>query len=93
MLGVEAHPIEVEVALVLGLGQFTIVGLPDGAIRESRERIAAVLANSGDSFPIRRITNLRLPAKLRIRWDFAASQLFGVRLAWSAKPMRRNRKR
>ena len=35
MLGVEAHPIEVKVALALGLSRFTIVGLPDGAIKES----------------------------------------------------------
>ena len=58
VLGVEAHPIEVEVDLAVGLSQFTIVGLPDGTIKESRERITAAISNSGYSFPIRRITTI-----------------------------------
>ncbi|MBI3993839.1 MAG: ATP-dependent protease, partial [Candidatus Lambdaproteobacteria bacterium] len=41
VLGVDAHPIAVEVDLAVGLSNFTIVGLPDGTIRESRERIIA----------------------------------------------------
>ena len=58
VLGVEAHPIEVEVDLALGLSQFTIVGLPDGTIKESRDRITAAITNSGFAFPIRRITTI-----------------------------------
>ena len=56
VLGVEAHPIQVEVDLAVGLSNFTIVGLPDGTIKESRERINAAITNSGYSFPVRRIT-------------------------------------
>ena len=58
VLGVEAHPIQVEVDLAVGLSQFTIVGLPDGTIKESRERINAAITNSGYSFPVRRITTI-----------------------------------
>ena len=58
VLGVHAHPIEVEVDLAVGLNQFTIVGLPDGTIKESRERITAAIGNSGYSFPVRRITTI-----------------------------------
>ena len=56
VLGVEAHPIEVEVDLSVGLANFTIVGLLDGTIKESRKRIQAAITNSVYSFPIRRIT-------------------------------------
>ena len=65
VLGVEAHPIEVEVDLSVGLANFTIVGLPDGTIKESRERIQAAITNSGYSFPVRRITVNLAPAELR----------------------------
>ena len=65
MLGVEAHPIQVEVDLAVGLSNFTIVGLPDGTIKESRERITAAISNSGYSFPVRRITVNLAPAEMR----------------------------
>ena len=65
VLGVDAHCIDVEVDLSLGLSQFTIVGLPDGTIRESRDRILAALANSGFSLPIRKIVVNLAPAPLR----------------------------
>ena len=65
VLGVEAYPIEVEVDLSVGLANFTIVGLPDGTIKESRERIQAAITNSGYSFPVRRITVNLAPAELR----------------------------
>jgi magnesium chelatase family protein len=66
VLGVEAHPIEVEVDLAFGhLPIFTIVGLPDGTIRESKERITAAIANSGYAFPIRRIICNLAPAEMR----------------------------
>ena len=58
VLGVEAYPIEVEVDLAYGLTQFTIVGLPDGTIKESRERITAAIVNSGFPFPVRKITTI-----------------------------------
>ncbi|MDH5752174.1 MAG: ATP-binding protein, partial [Deltaproteobacteria bacterium] len=65
VLGVDAHPITVEVDLAVGLSQFNIVGLPDGTIKESRDRITAAIANCGFSFPIRKITVNLAPAEMR----------------------------
>ena len=65
LLGVDACPIEVEVDLSNGLPTFTTVGLPDAAIRESRDRVKAAMANSGFAFPLKRITVNLAPAHLR----------------------------
>jgi magnesium chelatase family protein len=64
LLGVEAHDVRVEVDLRSGLPAFAIVGLPDAAVRESRERVRAALANSGFEFPQQRITVNLAPANL-----------------------------
>jgi magnesium chelatase family protein len=60
--GLTARPITVEVDLARGLPTFHLVGLPDGAVRESRERVTAALGNSGFSLPARRITVNLAPA-------------------------------
>lgn len=60
--GVEAYPVEVEVDVSLGLPGFTTVGLPDTAIRESKERIRAALKNCGYGFPPRKIIVNLAPA-------------------------------
>jgi len=87
VLGVEAHPIEVEVDLAIGLSQFTIVGLPDGTIKESRERITAALTNSGYAFPIRRITVNLAPAEMRkIGSGFDLAIAAGLLGAWEVFP-------
>ena len=65
LLGVDAHPVEVEVDLAMGLPVFTMVGLPDAAVRESRDRVKAAMANCGFAFPSRRITVNLAPAHLR----------------------------
>lgn len=65
VLGVEAFEITVEVHLAPGLPQFTVVGLPVGAVKESRERVAAALANSGHPVPPRRIVVNLAPADVR----------------------------
>ena len=65
LLGVDAHPVEVEVDLAMGLPVFTTVGLPDAAVRESRDRVKAAMANCGFPFPVRRITVNLAPAHLR----------------------------
>ncbi len=65
LVGVDAYLIEVEVDLANGLPTFTTVGLPDAAIRESRDRVKAAMANSGFSFPLKRITVNLAPAHLR----------------------------
>jgi magnesium chelatase family protein len=65
LFGVIAHEVEVEVDVHRGLPAFSLVGLPDAAVRESRERVRAALANSGFEFPLRRITANLAPADLR----------------------------
>ncbi len=63
--GVEAYEVEVEVDISRGMHSFTIVGLPDTAIRESRDRTAAAIRNSGFQFPVERITINLAPADIR----------------------------
>jgi magnesium chelatase family protein len=65
LLGVEARPVRVEVAVDSGLDSFSLVGLPDAAVRESRERVRAALRNSGFEFPRQRITANLAPGDLR----------------------------
>jgi magnesium chelatase family protein len=62
--GVSAREVRVEVDVHRGLPAFSIVGLPDAAVRESRERVRAALVNSGFEFPLRRITVNLAPADL-----------------------------
>ena len=61
--GVEGFPVLVELDLAGGLPSFSTVGLPDNAVREARERVAAALRNSGFKFPSRRITVNLAPAR------------------------------
>lgn len=64
-VGLESIPIEVEVDVASqGLPSFTIVGLPDKAVEESKERVRAAIKNSGAEFPPRRITVNLAPADL-----------------------------
>lgn len=63
--GMDACPIEVETDLGWGLPAFSIVGLPDAAVREAKERVRAGIANSGYEFPLRRITINLAPADVR----------------------------
>ena len=64
-LGLEGALIEVEVDISPGLPSLTIVGLPDAAVNESKERVRAALKNSGLEWPTRRITVNLAPADLR----------------------------
>jgi magnesium chelatase family protein len=63
--GIAARPVRVEVDVHKGLPNFTIVGLPDAAVREARERVRAALVNCGFEFPLRRIVVNLAPASLR----------------------------
>ncbi len=65
VLGVQAYPVEVEVDLAAGLPAFATVGLPNEAVRESKERVRAALANSGYALPVSRITVNLAPADVR----------------------------
>ena len=64
LLGLSAPPVSVEVHLANGLPAFSIVGLPETSVRESRERVRAALLQSGLEFPNRRITVNLAPADL-----------------------------
>src|SRR6476469_9136057 len=65
LIGVEAYAVTVEVDASAGLPQWTIVGLPSGGLKESRERVGSALANSGFTIPPRRITVNLAPADRR----------------------------
>lgn len=65
LLGIEAYVVEVEVDVSLGLPGHITVGLPDAAIRESKERIRAALKNCGFEFPSRKLTINLAPADRR----------------------------
>ncbi len=67
--GISGHLVEVEVDVITGMGQFTVVGLWDAAIQESRERVRSAVKNSGYAFPGgARITVNLAPADLRKKW-------------------------
>ncbi len=61
-LGIEAYLMEVELDIVSGQPGMTIVGLPDMAVKESRERVRSALVNCGYSFPVKRMTLNLAPA-------------------------------
>lgn len=63
--GVDGYIIEVEVDLSNGLPAFDLVGLPDSAIRESRDRVRSAIKNSGFQFPMQRITTNLAPADMK----------------------------
>ena len=65
LVGIDTYPVEVEVDLSFGLIQFFIVGLPDTAIKESKQRIQTALKNSGIKLPERKITVNLAPADLK----------------------------
>ena len=62
VLGVDAFDVTVEVDCARGLPQWTIVGMPASSVKESRERVASALANSGVDLPARRVTVNLAPA-------------------------------
>lgn len=65
VVGIEGYAVRVEIDLARGLPAFTIVGLPNAAVRESRERVTAAIRNSGYEFPLRKITVNLAPADVR----------------------------
>jgi len=64
VIGLEGALVEVEVDVANGLEAFTIVGLPDAVVNESRERVRSAIQNSGYLFPFKRITVTLAPADL-----------------------------
>jgi magnesium chelatase family protein len=65
IVGLEGAIVEVEVDTSRGLPSFTIVGLPDTAVQESRERVQAAIKNAGLIFPRQRLTVNLAPAAIR----------------------------
>lgn len=65
VVGLEAYPVEVEVDIGQGLPALNIVGLPDKAVEESKERVRSAIKNSSAKFPISRITVNLAPADLK----------------------------
>ena len=65
LLGVDGHRVTVEVHVAVGLPSFTLVGLPDAACREARERVRAAFVSSGLGWPNKRITVDLAPSAVR----------------------------
>lgn len=65
LFGIEAYKVEVEAALTQGLPAFDVVGLPDAAVKESRDRVRSALKNCGFDFPLGHITVNLAPADIK----------------------------
>jgi len=65
VVGIDAYEIGIEADISEMLPSFTIVGLPDGAVRESRERVMSAIKNCGFEFPSRKVTINMAPADMR----------------------------
>jgi magnesium chelatase family protein len=65
LYGIDALPVEVEVDVSAGLPGFSIVGLPDAAVQEARERVRVAISNSGYKFPTKKVIVNLAPANLR----------------------------
>jgi len=65
VVGIDGFGVTVEIDLAAGLPSFTIVGLPNAAVRESRERVTSAIKNNGFKFPQKRITVNLAPADVR----------------------------
>src|SRR5437763_16299061 len=107
--GIEARTVDVQVQVAPGLPKFNIVGLPDKAVSEAKERVRAAVVASGLALPARRITvNLApadlpkegshydLPIALGLMAAIGAippDALTGFTGAWRARPRRRDRTR
>ncbi|HZT76696.1 MAG TPA: YifB family Mg chelatase-like AAA ATPase [Vicinamibacterales bacterium] len=65
LFGLDACPVHVEVDVSFGFPSFTMVGLPDASVRESRDRVRSAIRNSGYEFPPHRITVNLAPADVR----------------------------
>ena len=86
--GTKAPPVTIEVFLSGGLPAFTIVGMPETAVRESKDRVRGALLSSGFEFPQQRITISLGPAEMRKtggRYDLAIA--LGILAARKQFPM------
>ena len=65
LLGLDGIPVEVEADISRGMPKFDVVGLPDTAVKESKERVRTAIKNSGKNFPIAQITVNLAPAEIK----------------------------
>src|SRR5680860_95919 len=65
VIGLDCEPVEVELDITAGLPNITVVGLPDTAVQESKERVRSAIKNSGFSYPTTRITINLAPADIK----------------------------
>ena len=89
LCGLEAYPVAIETDISPGLPNITVVGLPDNAVKESRERIRAAIKNSGFEFPAQRITINLAPADTKKQgpcYDLAIA--LGVLVAQDLIPLK-----
>lgn len=88
IVGIDGFQVDIEVDLANGLPQFQIVGLPDSAIRESKDRVRAAIKNSGYSFPMNRITINLAPADVKKEGSaFDLPMALGILLASDQIPI------
>src|SRR5579875_1828743 len=92
LVGVQGHPVEIEADIENGMVALLLVGLPDTALREARDRIRSAIINSGESWPSRRITVGLSPASLPKRGSgFDLGIATAILAASGAVPARRLR--
>ncbi len=65
LIGIETHPVEVQVDVGLGMPNTSVVGLPEAAVRESKDRVRAAIRNAGYDYPPGRVTVNLAPASMR----------------------------
>lgn len=65
VFGIDGYLVKVEVDIASGLPSFSTVGLPDTAVRESKDRVVAAIRNSGFDFPIKKVTVNLAPADIK----------------------------
>jgi magnesium chelatase family protein len=88
VIGIDAYIVEVEVDISQGLPSFSTVGLPEGAVRESKERVKASVKNSGYHFPSDRITVNLAPADIKKEGSaFDLPMALGILAATGLVPM------
>ncbi len=84
LTGITGYEVSVECFLSGGLPGFDVVGLPDAAVKESRERVRAAVKNCGAKFPVSRITVNLAPARVR-----KEGTVYDLTHCWAFWPRRR----
>lgn len=87
--GIQAFPVEIEAEVAKGLPHFVIVGLPDAAVKEARDRVRAAIRNAGYAFPQERITVNLAPAERKKSGGFDLPIALAILTASGAIPQSR----